>query len=49
MPDCLSGDRGSIPRGIAITLKKEDFAYDCINEIHFGGHSNHLIGFLGKN
>ena len=40
---------GSIPVEAAIILKKEDFAYDCINEIHFGGHSNHLIGFLGMN
>ena len=31
------GVRGSNPLGITIILKKEDFAYDCINEVHRGG------------
>ena len=32
-----AGGTGSNPVGSTIILKKEDFAYDCINEVHHGG------------
>ena len=40
---------GSSPTGSATILIKEDFAYDCINEIQPGGRTNRLIGFLSMN